>query len=288
MKPTESRDEKMSDHITKVGKSIIQHGKENDRIYLLKLHIEDVSNIISELELLISKYKYTKIFAKVPAYAKHFFLNNDYKVEVHIPNFYNGNEDVFFMAKYFSPERKYNSNKKEISAILETAFKKANIDEVPKLKEAFYYQKCTAQDVEQMADLYKKVFTTYPFPIHDPNYLIKTMDNDVEYFGIWEKDTLIALASSEKDIHGQNAEMTDFATLPEYRGNNLSVFLLKRMEEEMKTQEIKTVYTIARAVSYGMNITFSKLGYNYGGTLINNTNICNNLESMNVWYKSLS
>lgn len=37
-----------------------------------------------------------------------------------------------------------------------------------------------------------------------------------------------------------------------------------------------------------MNVTFSKLNYNYGGTLINNTNISGDLESMNVWYKILS
>jgi hypothetical protein len=37
-----------------------------------------------------------------------------------------------------------------------------------------------------------------------------------------------------------------------------------------------------------MNITFAKLGYRYGGRLINNTNISGSIESMNVWYKSLA
>jgi hypothetical protein len=36
-----------------------------------------------------------------------------------------------------------------------------------------------------------------------------------------------------------------------------------------------------------MNITFAKAGYAYGGRLHNNTNIAGNIESMNVWYKSL-
>jgi len=36
-----------------------------------------------------------------------------------------------------------------------------------------------------------------------------------------------------------------------------------------------------------MNITFSRMGYRYSGTLLNNTNISGRLESMNVWYKFL-
>ncbi|HOM70936.1 MAG TPA: putative beta-lysine N-acetyltransferase, partial [Armatimonadota bacterium] len=51
---------------------------------------------------------------------------------------------------------------------------------------------------------------------------------------------------------------------------------------------MKTAYTIARSLSYGMNITFAKQGYQYAGTLTNNTNICGHMESMNVWYKHLT
>jgi putative beta-lysine N-acetyltransferase len=81
--------------------------------------------------------------------------------------------------------------------------------------------------------------------------------------------------------------MTDFATNPEYSGNNLSLLLLRAMEEEMIIRKVKTVYTIARSYSKGMNITFAKQNYQYMGTLINNTNIAGNIENMNVWYKSI-
>jgi beta-lysine N6-acetyltransferase len=36
-----------------------------------------------------------------------------------------------------------------------------------------------------------------------------------------------------------------------------------------------------------MNVTFSRAGYTFTGTLINNTNIGGSIESMNVWYKRL-
>ncbi|MCK5703257.1 MAG: hypothetical protein KAI29_18980, partial [Cyclobacteriaceae bacterium] len=125
-----------------------------------------------------------------------------------------------------------------------------------------------------------------PFPIFNPDYLVSTMKEDVVYFGIFNgEDDLIAASSSEMDISSSNVEMTDFATLPTNRGTGLALILLNRMEEEMHQKNIKTFYTIARAYSYGMNITFAKNGYTFSGTLSNNTNISGNIESMNVSYK---
>ena len=124
--------------------------------------------------------------------------------------------------------------------------------------------------------------------IFDGNYILKTMNKNINYFGIFENEKLVALASSEMDLVNLNTEMTDFATLHEYRGNNFSFHLLKEMEKDAKAKGIKTAYTIARAKSTGINMTFTKMDYEFGGTLINNTNICGNIETMNVWYKTLS
>jgi putative beta-lysine N-acetyltransferase len=98
---------------------------------------------------------------------------------------------------------------------------------------------------------------------------------------------LIAASSAEMDKKALNAEMTDFATDPEYLGQGLALFLLDLMDGYMKDKKYPTVYTIARSMSAGMNITFAKLGYKFTGTLINNTNISGSIESMNVWYKRL-
>jgi putative beta-lysine N-acetyltransferase len=138
-----------------------------------------------------------------------------------------------------------------------------------------------------MAAVYARVFESYPFPIHDPAYLLETMDNDVRYQGVFQDDRLIALASAEIDVRGGNAEMTDFATLPDARGQGLAGLLLCGLESMLAEAGIATAYTIARATSFGMNITFAKNGYEYAGTLVNNTHIAGGLESMNVWYKRL-
>ncbi len=70
----------MNDLITNIGKSIIHHGKYNDRIYLMKLDSEDIPDIIYDLEKLASSEDYSKIIAKVPAFAKDIFMGNGYIV----------------------------------------------------------------------------------------------------------------------------------------------------------------------------------------------------------------
>lgn len=277
----------MHDIVTKIGNSEIQYGKYNDRIYLMKLSIGDFPDIIYELDRMTQDNGYSKIFAKVPQYAKDSFIKKGFIVEAHIPNFYNGKEEAFFMAKFLNAQRIYNDKSEEINKVLDEARKRAAESAITEPGAGFFYRICGAPDALQMAEVYERVFETYPFPIHDPGFLVGAMKNNVIYFGIWHQSKIVALSSSELDIESGNSEMTDFATLPEYRGKGLSTFLLQLMESEVRKRQIKTAYTIARAPSFGMNITFSKMGYSYSGTLINNTNISGHFESMNVWYKFL-
>ena len=277
----------MPDAISYFQNSLIQYGKYNDRIYLIKLAKKDFPQIIKNLNERVLDKGYSKIFAKVPSYAKEKFEEDGFITEAFIPCFINGQADVYFMSKFFSPTRKIHTNSVKINHILKTAVSSSRKKEIAALPFLFTFKMCDLSDAFKIVELYKKVFKTYPFPIYDPKYILKTMQRNVIYFSIWKKETIIALASSEMDIASKNVEMTDFATLPEYRGKGFSQYLLKQMEDEMAKRNIKTAYTIARAVSPSINITFAKMGYTYGGTLRNNTNICGRLESMNVWYKFL-
>ena len=146
---------------------------------------------------------------------------------------------------------------------------------------------CSPVDAVDMARLYSDVFQTYPFPIFDPHYLIQSMSTHVRYYCISEADQIVALSAAEMDHDNRCVEMTDFATQPEHRGQGLANRLMEEMEKVMKIKGMKTAFSIARALSPGMNITFGKRGYAYGGTLGNNTNIAGRIESMNVWYKRL-
>ncbi|CAG0958915.1 MAG: acetyltransferase (GNAT) family protein [Candidatus Methanoperedens nitroreducens] len=277
----------MNDTITNIGSSILQQGKHNDRIYLMKLSNDDLPVITDRLDRLALAEKYSKIIAKVPGFAKDKFTENGYIVEASIPGFYNCSEDVYFMGKYFTESRMCSYNYGKIKEILKTAVLKSSEERTAKIVPGFHYRICGKSDVDRIAGVYKKSFETYPFPIKDPMYIAKTMDENFIYFSIRRNNKIVALSSTEIDAGFKNVEMTDFATLPEYRGNGLAAYLLHNMESEMRRRNMEVAYTIARAVSHGINNIFAKMGYIYGGTLLNNTNIAGSFESMNVWYKYL-
>lgn len=221
-----------NDTVTTVGKSIIQHGKFNDRIYLMKLDKSDNPEILDYMDELALKKKYSKIFAKVPEYAKKDFLEHGYTVEAHIPGFFNSKKDVYFLGKYFSEDRKNDSNSELDEKVLKTAISKSNESFSEKHADNFSYRICTEKDIPDIVNVYKKVFETYPFPIHDPAYIKKTMNMNVIYFAFFDRDKIVSLSSAEIDPDSCNSEMTDFATLPEYRRLGLSGFLLNIMEKK--------------------------------------------------------
>lgn len=282
----------MYDTIMKINNSIIQHGIQNDRIYLMHLDKDDVPEIVDELNHLVKVHGYTKIFAKVPATVSKYFSEDGYISEAAVPGFFNGGEDCIFMGKYMDNKRcaprdeSLNENVLK-TALLKEPYQGAEFDE-QNLNPEFFIRKAEFTDADKMADLYSRVFDSYPFPISDPEYIKESMKDHVVYFGIWKGNEIAALSSCEMSMKDENAEMTDFAILPEYRGFRFSYFLLSKMEKEMKNYGMKTAYTIARSCSFGMNHTFARFGYKFTGVLLKNTQIGGRIEDMNIWFKHLS
>jgi len=277
----------MYDAIEKIEDALVQHGNWNDRISLLKIGGSEPEKLIHALDALAREKGYGKIFAKAPAPLKKSFENAGYIVEASVPGFYHGKSDVFFMAKFYDELRARVKDPETVKAVLEKANAQVPVASTPGIDPPFAFTPAAKSDAEQMSRVFKEVFETYPIPVHDPVYISKTMNETSAYFLIKKGEEIAAVSSSEMDRESQNAEMTDFAALPRFRGKNLSLYLLYRMERDMRARGIITSYTIARALSFGMNITFARMGYRYTGTLANNTNISGQIESMNVWYKCL-
>ncbi len=271
------------DKIEYLGKSLIQHGAFNNRIFLMKLHKNDFPEILPILNRIAGENGYTKIFAKIPARFFPEFNKDNYRIEACIPRFFNGMEDAFFIAKYFDSKRgMFTDNPATVQQILLSGPQKKDIG-----TSVFPLRELDKDDVENITGVFKQVFASYPFPIFESKYILKTQKEGVRYFGAFDGDNLIAVSTAEIDTPNSNAEMTDFAVLPEYRGYKLALHLLKKMEEEMQKSKIKTLYTIARFQSPSMNKTFLNNGYTYSGTLVNNTQIAGHIESMNIWYKHI-
>ncbi|MDD4801728.1 MAG: putative beta-lysine N-acetyltransferase, partial [Syntrophomonas sp.] len=233
----------MRDTLLSLGNSVIQHGKHNDRVYLMKFSGNDSPSIIDELNRIAHDNGYTKILAKVPQYVTASFIEDGFITEAWVPNFYN-KEPAFFMAKYLKESRRQDIRAKECKKVLEKTQQIYAVDRVPEPDEEFCFRICNPSDAQQMAQVYKRVFATYPFPIYDHKYIIQTMNTNVVYFGMFHESKIVALASTEMDIESGNAEMTDFATLPEYTGKGLATFLLQQMELEISKRKIMTAYTI--------------------------------------------
>ncbi len=274
----------MPDSLEHIGTAMLQHGPDSDRVYLMDPGNEPAGTLIKHIAELCDAHGYGKVFAKMPAARAERFLEAGYEIEARVPAFFKGREDAFFLALYPKQERKHCPELDSLKRIVDISKEKAG-DITPPLPDNISLRQASEDDIEAMAELYKVVFETYPFPVHDPDYLLKTMREHVLYFVAARGQELIGISSAEMNRTQGYAEMTDFAVNPDKRGGGIAVHLLLEMEKHMPAMGITTLYTIARACSHGMNITFARCGYAYGGMLLNNTQISGAIESMNVWYK---
>ena len=265
-------------------KSLLSHDAASSRVYLMSLHPDDFPGIIHYLDRLAHENAYTKLFVKVPAQYGPAFLKAGYGIEASVPCFYDGKEDALFLTKYLSDERRL--PEEDALANFQKILLQSPVSKTTQLDSNFILKPLGINDTFSMVTVFKQVFDSYPFPIFDPAFLVKSMQDDgTRYFGIYDDEQLVAISSAECCIVHKNAEMTDFAVIPAYRGKGFASYLLSFMEQELTKDGFLTFYTIARLYSIAMNKTFYDAGYQYAGTLTRNTQISGKIESMNVWYK---
>ncbi len=273
------------DTLEKLGRSTIQHGPSNNRIYLLKLNCADMPGLLFRMDQLARKRGYAKILAKLPEEMFSRFEESGYIREAVIPGLVRGKGNGGFMGKFLDPDRRRMPQTGRFRKVLKMIGNDAggglrSNQDIP-------IACCTPADSAEISRVYQRVFRSYPFPITDPGYVKRIMATHVRFYGVRSAGRIVALSSAEMDEENLNVEMTDFATLPDHRTRGLAGYLLTEMESDMAAEGMRTAYTIARAVSPGMNLVFSRGGYTLAGTLINNTHIAGGIESMHVWYKRL-
>jgi putative beta-lysine N-acetyltransferase len=276
-----------SDVVLRHGSSLVQHGHNNNRVYVMKFAPGDGHDIIRFADELVKKEGYSKIFVKVPKSSEEMFARAGYITEATVPNFFHGSETALFMAKYTDPMRAVARDATVLANVLSDAFGYAGERSPHEVPDGFSLMHAHPGDAEEIAALYRLVFETYPFPVFDPEYIRTSMHGHVRYFVIKKSHLLAAVASCEIDEENGNVEVTDFATNPLFRGRGFAGTLLRAMEEDMKNEGVLLAYTIARAIFKPINAVFVGAGYQFGGMLPNNTGICGSMESMNVWYRKL-
>jgi putative beta-lysine N-acetyltransferase len=275
------------DTIEKIEGALIQHGPHNDRVYIMQVPEGNAAGAPALLETvhrLARKRGYGKVFARIPETWWPAFREAGYGQEALVPGFFSAGAACVFAGRFFDPQRATVQEGRRLHDVLE-ACRDLSSGETGDPHLSMEEHACTPGDAEEMAALFRSVFATYPFPIHEPAFLRHIMAEGSRFLGVRRDGRLAALASLEPDKGAPAAEMGDFATLPACRGMGLARHLLQLLDRMAAEAGLATTFTIARACSFGMNRAFARCGYRYAGRLVNNTQIAGSIQSMNVWYK---
>lgn len=213
------------------------------------------------------------------------FRNCQFKVEGLINGFFSG-EDAYCVSYFVDKDREISRLLESEDAILEKSVSDC-VKPASSALEKYTIRSAEESDIPGMIKIFSSVFTTYPSPVFDQDYLKKVLNEQTLFKVAVENGSIISIASAEQDKNNLNAEITDCATYPSYRGKGILTALIEVLEQELAYQGYKTLYSLARAINPGINRSLSNLNYQYRGRLLNNCHICGNFEDMNVWVKSL-
>jgi beta-lysine N6-acetyltransferase len=228
-----------------------------------------------------------KMIVKARAEETAFYLENGFQMEGKIDGYFLGS-DAYFMCKYYDSGRRSSPHWAEEDEVAEKVRRLERTEDECMLEPPFRLVRFQPEDASALAELYKAVFQIYPVPMDDPRYIEKSMQNGTLFLGVKCEGRIVSAASAEINSFYRNAELTDCATLPDFRKHGLMKILLSKLEEELSSQGIYCAYSIARSLSYGMNAALHQLGYRYRGRLANNCYIFDKLEDMNIWVKNLA
>nr|WP_071461220.1 putative beta-lysine N-acetyltransferase [Bacillus mediterraneensis] len=259
--------------------------------YNNRIRVEDyygnINGIVEEMEKIAREHVAEKLIFK--ARKEHYIalIEQGFRFEAMIDGFFHGSDCLFF-SKFYTAGRKINAYWVTEDEILS---KVSELDSgVPQISPPPEYNivRLVENDATELANLYGQVFEIYPTNLNDPEYIRKTMREGTVYYGFRHHGKVISAASAEIDAIYRNAELTDCATLQEHRKYGLMKFLLVKLEDRLKGMGIYCTYSMARALSFGMNAALHQLGYRYRGRMLNNCYIYDKIENMNMWVKDLS
>lgn len=276
---------------TTIHSKTISTVKADSCIYLMCPETESkLLQLDARAQKLATEGSFEKIVGKVPARGLQALTSRGYQVEAEVPGLYQGKEDGYFMACYHDPQRRHWNQKEErnIESVKTIALATKGRDEGFTLPEDCSIRLLEVQDFETLITLYQRAYLDYPVPEDYRKFIHINQELGHRFYGLFKEDILVEAARLASYAEEGHAEVSDFVTHPDYRGKNLSYFLLKEMLPLLDQEQIDTVYGLPRASSYGLNITFSKLGFDCGGTLRNTRLMGGSLESLNVWHRKLS
>lgn len=278
----------MFETIENIDGALVYHGNMHNRIYFSEAENVNLDNLLQKMKDLAKKKRYEKILGKASEKGLNVLKSQGFIVEAKIPGLYNGSVDGYFLADYTNEKRHVNDEKimKTIATVktIAEAANKPNTDSHFLMPENLDIKELSSADFPLLEELHQKAYKYHPHQIKDAAYFSKLKNLNHQFYGLFQNGELLVSAILAVNSSESNVEIVDFVTHPDYRGQNLSYFLVQDIKNKMDKLGCKTIYTMVRSTSYGLNITFSKHGFILAGTLINNCMVRDAMESMNVWY----
>jgi beta-lysine N6-acetyltransferase len=282
-------------HTTYFKNSLIEKDRFIARVcfdyYNERLRVDEYRGNVLELsewiESAVLLDKFQKVIIKAKSEQEEEWLSKGFSLEGEFTGYYNGS-NALAMCKYYNNDRRNSSFWLEEDTILRDVQQLPLKNESQPLIDNYKLRLADENDAVQLSELYKRVFVIYPTPMDNPDYIKEMMRSGTLFCIITHNETIVSAASADVNRTHHNAELTDCATLPEFRKYGLMKHLINQLEKELFRRKIFCSYSIARALSFGMNAVFQQRGYRYKGRLANNCKIFDKYEDMNIWVKDLS
>ncbi|EKN69471.1 N-acetyltransferase GCN5 [Neobacillus bataviensis LMG 21833] len=243
--------------------------------------------LLEKAEELAHKHQAEKLIIKARSEDFLLFFEKGLQPEAVVDRYFLGS-DAHFFSKFYTPERKRNDHWITEDGMIHSIYQLDTSVEKTYPPKEYELKKADESCAVELSALYKQVFQIYPTPLHDQEYVKKTMQEGTIYYIFFYQGKIVSAASAEINSFYKNAELTDCATLTEHRKYGLMKIILQELERELKRNGIFCAYSIARSLSFGMNAVLFQLGYSYRGRFVNNCYIYDKLENMNMWVKNLA
>jgi putative beta-lysine N-acetyltransferase len=243
--------------------------------------------LLEKTEELVKQHQAEKLIIKSRTEDFLFLFERGFQPEAVVDRYFLGS-DAHFFSKFYTPDRKKSNHWITEDGMIDSIYQlDTTLEKVYPPKE-YELKKADENCAEKLSELYRKVFQIYPTPLHDPEYVKKTMKDGTIYYVFFHEGEIVSAASAEINHFYKNAELTDCATLSEHRKYGLMKIILHELEGELKKKGVFCAYSIARSLSFGMNAVLFQLHFQYRGRLMNNCFIFDKLENMNMWVKNLA
>ena len=276
----------IQNYYTKIDRTKIYVDYANKRIKIIDLENITVKNIKRIIHF-SSKQHLGKVICICDSKTVEIFTEAGFEVEGKIDGFFKG-QDGFYLSYFISSDRKICSNFSKKELLVKQCLAVKNTFTRRSENSKYSIRNANETDIKEMVKLFSTVFSTYPSPVYDEEFIKKTMEENVLYKVAVYEGKIIGIASADMDKENLNAEMTDCATYPDYRGKGVLSNIIYSLELDLRNKGFITLYSIARAINPSINYVLSKQNYKYTGRLINNCNICGTFEDMNIWVKNIN